>query len=105
MKKLLAIASLLVAYSAPASAFQIDPSQTVFVPYTDLDLSTPSGRTELDRRVKRAVRHACDSGEPRRASDIAAIALCKDRASKGATRQIEIATANPKGGRGKSYSR
>lgn len=105
MKKLLVIASLLVGCSAPAAAFQSEPERTVFVQYADLDLSSATGRAELDRRVNRAVRRACDSGEPRRASDIARIGACKDRASKDAVRQIEIATANPKGSRGKSYSR
>src|SRR5690348_5374951 len=105
MKKLLIIASLAAACSAPAAAFQSELGQAVLVRYADLDLSTLTGRAELDRRVKRAVRRACDSGEPRGASDVARIAACKDRASRDAGRQIEIATANPEGSRGKSYLR
>lgn len=105
MKKLLIIASLLAGYGAPAAAFQSEPAQNILVRYNDLDLSSAGGRAELDRRVKRAIRHACDSGEPRRAADIASIATCKDRASTDATRQIEVAAANRRGNPGKSYSR
>jgi UrcA family protein len=59
MKILLPLAALAAALTAsPAFAQPSAPSPQI-VHYADLDLSSPTGRRELDRRIGVAVREAC----------------------------------------------
>lgn len=65
MKKSLAPALTLIAAlglalpTVPAAA----QSQTVEVPYADLNLSTPEGQAALDRRIDKAARQVCGADE------------------------------------------
>ena len=105
MKHILPFALLAAVCGQPALASQDVATRVSLVRYSDFDLSTADGRAKLDRRIRNAVRRACDSGEPRRASDIAAITACEERAWNDAARQIEVAAANLPGTPGKRYSR
>jgi UrcA family protein len=65
--------------------------RTTIVEFSDLDLSTSAGRTTLDRRVKRAVKHVCELGGPTSPTDIDRVSACREQALKDATRQVQLA--------------
>lgn len=54
---MLTLASLILVATAPAP--QSSDTRTVAVTHHDLDLATPRGQAELDRRMKRAAANAC----------------------------------------------
>lgn len=59
MKILLPLATFAAALAAgPALAAPVAPAAQI-VHYSDLDLSSPAGRRELDRRIGIAIREAC----------------------------------------------
>lgn len=51
------------ATAIPAIAANRETTETVAVRYNDLDLTTASGKSELDRRLDRAARQVCNIGE------------------------------------------
>ncbi len=49
--------------AAPAVSAQERDTRTTGVSYTDLDLNTDEGTTELDRRIDNAAKEVCGMGE------------------------------------------
>jgi UrcA family protein len=82
---------------ANASNLATEPT-AVLVPYVDLDLGSTAGRAELDRRILRAARNACE--EPRLPSteQQARIAECTSEAHLRAQHDVEIALAKRSNG-------
>ncbi len=59
----LSIASILIAaLPAQASAEPSSPARSIIVPFGDLNLRTPAGRSDLQDRLNAAVRRVCSTG-------------------------------------------
>lgn len=71
---------------------------TVSVIYQDLDLSTPEGARELDRRIETAARKVCDGHEIQTSARIADRSAkdCVDTAKANVKRQVARARASGK---------
>lgn len=73
-KCLTVLAAAAVAFSTPALAgTDVEGLPTKAVQYEDLDLATPSGQTDLERRISRAAKSVCRTG----ARDLASLTLEK----------------------------
>lgn len=71
-KCLTALAAAAVAFSTPALAgTQMEGLPTKAVQYEDLDLATPGGQADLERRISRAAKSVCRTG----ARDLASLTL------------------------------
>jgi UrcA family protein len=91
MTILLFLASLSAGPAAFPARADGPVGRTTIVQFSDLDLSTSAGRTTLDRRVKRAVKHVCEFGGPTSPTDIDRVSACREQALKDATRQVRLA--------------
>jgi UrcA family protein len=58
----LTLATAALTLAGPATAQQRD-TRTTGVTYQDLDLATPDGQAELNRRIEYAARQVCGMGE------------------------------------------
>ncbi|MBV9883460.1 MAG: UrcA family protein [Sphingomonadaceae bacterium] len=75
---------------APAAAQAVSTSVTIQVPYSDLNLASPTGRAALDRRVFRAATLAC--GQDMRDLNMSLLSrACRDDAIAAARGQREAA--------------
>lgn len=67
MTQVLSVAALMLATSGvalvPAVSAQNVETRTTGVTHTDLDLTTPEGVEELDRRIDRAAKQVCGMNE------------------------------------------
>jgi UrcA family protein len=91
MKRLFLIALCAAAAAAPTPAIANPSGPTILVRYSDLDLGTSEGRTTLDRRVKRAVRHACDFAGPVSVDSQERVSDCVAQAWKDVRPQVQLA--------------
>ena len=80
--------------SEPTAA---DPSSTTTVlrvEYGDLNLRSPAGQAELNRRVRRASSTVCDEGSgPKTLDALRSIAICRERAQAEARHAIHSVTS------------
>ncbi|MDT7935284.1 MAG: UrcA family protein [Sphingomonadaceae bacterium] len=86
------------AATAPALA-QTGEARTTYVRTGDLDLATDSGRTTLDRRIKRAANAVCDFGTSRTIDLVAAADECRRAALKSGRAQAQrviVSAAQPR---------
>jgi UrcA family protein len=74
----------LVSIADPARAETV----TVTVPYSDLDLASPSGMETLNGRIELAARHICGSADIRNLKDVADQKQCLREAAGSAARQV-----------------
>lgn len=94
-------AALVAASAAPALAQISTVPQTMTVVTADLDLSTQSGRDQLDHRIDRAARQVCGfNSDSRDLGDRIRTKACLANAKLVAMRQVEgrseVAVALPK---------
>jgi UrcA family protein len=88
----LALASAFTAASAPAATAMPDYRETsAVVPYHDLDLSTPEGLAQLDKRITSAARRLCSSSGPPTLQESRMTADCIEGAKARAARDVVIA--------------
>ncbi|UIJ47079.1 UrcA family protein [Sphingomonas cannabina] len=59
----LILPAMLVLASSPFPAVAQGAQRDAHVAYRDLDLATPAGVTELDRRIKRAIKAMCPADD------------------------------------------
>lgn len=71
----------------------MDISLSVRVPYGDLDMSTPGGVAELDRRVNEGAEYACRQLELKYPTGSPALRVCQRRAVDDAEPQVVAARA------------
>ena len=91
----LALASVSMAASAPAATAMPDYRETsAVVPYHDLDLSTPEGRAQLDRRVTTAARRLCSPAGPPTLAESRMTADCMASAKARASSDIRMMLAS-----------
>jgi len=88
-----AAASAMSLAAAPASAQSDVEVRSTTVRYSDLDLSSRSGATELDRRVRSAVRSVCGVYRAQNAQDAAKAKSCSKVAMADAMPRVELAVA------------
>ena len=94
MTILLFLASLSAAPAGlPAPAAE-GTARTAIVQFSDLDLTTSTGRAALDRRVKRAVKRVCAVAGPSRPTDFDQVSACREQALNDAARQIQLAAGS-----------
>ena len=77
--------------AAPASAQAVATSVSIAVPYGDLNLASPAGRSVLERRVCRAATLACGQYDVRDLNMAALSRTCRDGAIAAARGQREAA--------------
>lgn len=90
-------AGLLSATSSSASATHIE-DVTEVVRYDDLNMNSPAGRTELRRRVDRAVDRVCSTAtryDHRRG--LGSYKSCKEDTLKAALAQLDVKNASARG--------
>jgi UrcA family protein len=81
------------AATAPALA-ETGVTKTSYVRTGDLNLATDSGRTTLDRRIKRAANAVCDFGFSGTIDQVAAADECRRAALKSARAQAQRVIAS-----------
>lgn len=94
MKKLLvaALAAASTAASAPAATAMPDYRETsAVVPFHDLDVSSPEGAAQLDRRITSAARRLCSPSGPPTLQESRMTADCVEGAKARAAMDVEIA--------------
>ncbi|MDT9598581.1 UrcA family protein [Sphingosinicella rhizophila] len=94
MKIIFAIVALAATTCAiPANAQDVrDRSEIVH--YADLDLATDAGRTELDRRLRVAIKAACGTASDAHPGGKNEVRRCREATRAIAARQREIAMAS-----------
>lgn len=81
------IATATLTMAAPAMAG--DTQRTVKVGYADLDLSTATGRTNLDRRLSAAIEQLCGSYASANGDEADRITRCRAEARGSIARQMD----------------
>ncbi len=86
----LVVAPALCLGASPAMA-QSQPAgpevRTITMSYADLDLSTAAGRTQFDKRLRRAAAEVCEDGPERRPlAELSDLRACYNHALSGARR-------------------
>ncbi|MBO9712772.1 UrcA family protein [Sphingomonas sp.] len=79
---------------APVPALAAEDGKRVHVTYADLDLSTPQGVGQLDRRLAKAVNSACEATPSRALSQALALRHCRDTALASVAEQRVHAIAS-----------
>jgi UrcA family protein len=98
MKTLLPLAALAAALLAHPASAQTAPPAPQVVHYADLDLSSPAGVRELDRRIGAAVRDACGSASDADLHGQNLVIRCRVEARGQAKAQRAIAVASVRAG-------
>ncbi len=88
-----ALKALLASTFAAAATFAVAPAhagapRSVAVPYTDLDLKSASGQTQLRKRVAFAAEIVCGPADTLSYHSKKAVAGCQDRAVANASRAM-----------------
>ena len=97
-KRLIAIASILIAMLITTSVFGATPSddtetRTVVVSTQGLDLGSPAGQALLQQRIERASRKVCGLYESGAAPISAAYRECQQAAMADASAQLKVLIA------------
>lgn len=94
MKIILPLALLL---SAATPAMAQDAPASVHVGYSDINLASPAGVAELDRRIARAVTLACPDSKGRQLIEVQAVHACRTIALRSVVDQRQHALATRTG--------
>lgn len=93
MLKTLVCAAALIATVSPAAASEGPAPDPIEVQTADLDLTSPEGRAQLDRRIREAARTAC--GRPNSASnlEVANNRRCRNLSTIAARQEAAVVVA------------
>ena len=94
MKNFLIMAFAAAAAAAPATADPETDQLTIVVAYTAADLATPEARATLEKRVRQAIRRACDVPGPPSTESSYRVSACIDQAWKDAAPKVELALSS-----------
>ncbi len=90
-----ALKALFASTAAAAATFAIAPAhaelgapRSVAVPYTDLDLKTDSGQTQLKKRIAFAAETVCGPADTLSYFSKKSVGACQDRAIANASRAM-----------------
>lgn len=94
MKNILLMALLASTAAVPAAANPETEQLRIVVDYTAADLATPAARASLEKRVRRAIRKACDVPGPRSTDAVSRISACIDQAWNDAAPKVDLALSS-----------
>jgi UrcA family protein len=96
-----ALKALFASTVAAAATFAVAPAhaglaapRSVAVPYTDLDLKTETGQTQLKKRIAFAAETVCGPADTMNYFSKKSVAACQDRAVSNAGRAMVEVFAN-----------